>query len=396
MKLVIIIIVLAIFGAMYFFLQTNTTNSAPTPLEKTNEPVESIMERKENDEDVSEGFNVVTGATGATGMTGATGATGMTGMTGMTGPTTGPTTGPITGPTTGPTTGSLGPYNSVADRSATLSELKDFVAYLKAAVAALDAAGDTSQLTTTRKQNLNRIIDQVNDIINQVNAKSLPENQIPVKFSQIQAVTSSNNAGGVVSMDIFTDSQMSKFLNNVLPSNLDNNPEVTKTISDYLKTMGTNLSWYFGFKYTSDAEKRAAEGYNRRAGQVREGDPDFYADNFNKAAGGYDHQPAAFGNNATITDEFANVPYEANRGPAHFDWKRRANEIYRAIVGRGDNPQDFGCMPEGTEVGKDFSYRGYVQMICTRAQAMSDPGYGQLIGCPPLDWIGWRDQGFSS
>jgi hypothetical protein len=288
-----------------------------------------------------------------------------------------------------------GPYIATVDQPATLKDLKEFIDRLNAEIMRLKLPQTTDEVTIRRIQTYESIKARVQGIIDQVNAKTLPENQIPIMKSQITAAFTAINNNTALP-NVFQDSQLDTLLKGVLPSNLNGDPEVNKTITEYIKSLTSNLSWYFGFKYTSEAEKKAAEGYNRRAGQAGDGEPDFYADNFNKAAAGYDHQPSNFGNNSSITDEFANTPHEGNRGPAKFDWKARSEQICKAIKGRGDDPRLFACMPEGTEVSKDFSYRGYAQMICTRALAAADPGYGELIGCPRLDWVGWRDQGFSS
>jgi hypothetical protein len=382
MKLLIVFVLFLIIGFVYSLMQDKTTDSASESTAETgtdDKPVESIEERKENNEDLKESFTASASDTIPPTNPGSASASG---------------TIPPTNP--GSASASIIPssYLSTVDRPATLIELQDFVTRIKTEVARLQASGTTDDITQRRIQTLESIKDRVQGIITQVTAipSQLPENQIPIMKSQIEDAFRAMNSNQVLP-DIFQGSQLDQFMKGVLPSNLNNDPELNKTITDYVKSLGTNLSWYFGFKYTSDAEKKAAEGYNRRAGQAGDEEPDFYADNFNKAAGGYDHQPTNYGNNAPITDEFANTPHEARRGPAHFDWKARANQICKAIRARGDDPKLFGCMPEGTEVSDDFSYRGYAQMICTRAQANADPGYGLLIGCPPLDWPGWRDQG---
>ena len=383
MKLVIVFVLFLVIGFVYTLLQDKTNNSITDNTAETDsedEPVESIEERKENNEDLKEGFTGSASASAAS----ASAASASASAASASAPPSNP----------GSASASIlpGPYIPAVDRTATVAELTDFVTRIKTEVARLQASGTTDDITQRRIQTLESIKDRVQGILDQVAAGQLTPNEIPIMKSQIEDAFRAMNSNQALP-DIFQGSQLDQFMKGVLPSNLNNDPEVNKVIMDYVKSLGTNLSWYFGFKYTSDAEKKAAEGYNRRAGQAGEGEPDFYADNFNKAAGGYDHQPADYGNNTRVTDEFANTPHEARRGPAHFDWKARAHQICKAIRARGDDPKLFGCMPEGTEVSDDFSYRGYAQMICTRAQADADPGYGLLIGCPPLNWPGWRDQG---
>ena len=47
-------------------------------------------------------------------------------------------------------------------------------------------------------------------------------------------------------------------------------------------------------------------------------------------------------------------------------------------------------MPEGTDVGKEFSWRGYAKMICSRLMATPDPALPETCGCPPANWSGWN------
>jgi hypothetical protein len=81
---------------------------------------------------------------------------------------------------------------------------------------------------------------------------------------------------------------------------------------------------------------------------------------------------------------------DAGRGPSHFDWKQRSKEIEAQIKKRGLKQSDFGILPQGTKVSNDFSWKGYVRMICTRLQATMDPALPETCGCPPMDWKGWR------
>ena len=395
MKLLIVFVLFVIIGFVYFILQDKSIDTAPAAENsadsseseseaEADEPVESIIERKENDEDIKEGFYSGSGSGAGVQSTGGSGSGAGVQSTGGSGSGVQSTGG----------SGS-GPYNPVADQRATLNDLKTFIDRINTEITRLKLPQTTDAVTTRRIQTYESIKGRVQSIIDSVNKKSITESQIPIMKSQIDATFTAISTDSKLP-DIFEGSQLDNLLKGLLPGNLNNDPEVNKTIIDYLKSMGTNLSWYFGFKYTSDAEKKAAEGYNRRAGQAGDDEPDFYADNFNKAAGGYDHQPDGFGTNSSVTDEFAGDPHQAGRGPAGFDWKARSDQICKAIKGRGDDPRMFACMPEGTEVSKDFSYRGYTQMICTRALAVADSGYGDLIGCPPFDWVGWRDQGFSS
>ena len=94
-----------------------------------------------------------------------------------------------------------------------------------------------------------------------------------------------------------------------------------------------------------------------------------------------------------VTDPLAMLPMEAGRGNAsHFDWKQRSKEIEDQVKKRGLRPVDFGINPKihDSDRSRDFSWKGYAKMICTRLQATMDPSLPETCGCPPLDWKGWR------
>lgn len=279
----------------------------------------------------------------------------------------------------------VGPYNPVADRPATVKELIEFRAKLEAEITRLNSSGATDEVTRARITNLRKSSNLIQDIISRVNDRTLAESNIPIMKSSIDAFNPLSANSPLP--DIFTGTHIDSFLKNLLPSNLANDPEVARTISDYLKSMTKNLSWNFGVKYTSNAEHDMAKYYNNVAGQGAENLTNM---NLARAGGAVEHQPGNFGSTATVTDPHANTPQEACRGPASFDWKKRSTEICRALKARGERVEDYGCMPDGVGVGSNFSYRGYARMICSRVAANYDTGLGGLVGCPPLDWPGWR------
>jgi hypothetical protein len=283
---------------------------------------------------------------------------------------------------------SSGSYISAVDRPATTAELRDFQARIAAEITRLQAAGATDDVSASRIRNLQKMTQYIQLIIDNVAAKRTAENQIPIMKSQIESTLRALNSNSALP-DIFTGTQLDSFIKGLLPDNLDLDPEVTRSIADYIKSMTNNLSWSFGVNYTSDAERDVAQYYNAAAAQ---GADDGALTNLNleRAATGLEVQPNGVGRNTRVTDEYANTPHEARRGPAKFDWQKRSQEICRALKARGERVEDYGCMPENVQVGANFSHRGYARMVCERVAANYDTGLGGLVGCPPLDWAGWR------
>jgi hypothetical protein len=73
-----------------------------------------------------------------------------------------------------------------------------------------------------------------------------------------------------------------------------------------------------------------------------------------------------------------------------FDWKTRAIHICDQVKARGFNEIEFGCLNNHDDVSKDFSWRGYAKMVCSRIATIYDPSVPEMCGCPPPTWPGWR------
>jgi hypothetical protein len=176
-------------------------------------------------------------------------------------------------------------------------------------------------------------------------------------------------------------------LANILPPNLQNDPNTTREINNlvnkYADTIVNGISASFAVKYTSprEAEKaRALASTIEKTGFPSAADLDNACNTKFMPDGGLE----------PVTDRFAPTPQDAGRGPSQFDWEKRAKEIEGQVRKRGLKASDFGIMPGNTKVSKDFSWKGYASMICTRLQATMDPGLPETCGCPPTDWAGWR------
>jgi len=74
---------------------------------------------------------------------------------------------------------------------------------------------------------------------------------------------------------------------------------------------------------------------------------------------------------------------------SRFDWKKRASSICEQIKLRGLEPEDFGCIPNGSLMSPAYSWRGHTKMVCGRLGATMDPGLPVTCGCPPSNWKGW-------
>jgi hypothetical protein len=270
---------------------------------------------------------------------------------------------------------------------ATPKDLEDFVARLSAEIIRLAASGTTDPVINARIVALTQMKSNVQTILDQVQTGALMPVEIPIMKKDI------DNAFPILGKPDQPLPQVIKTLGlppglaNLLPPNVQKNPEVTreinKLIDKYADTIVNGVSASFAVKYTSprEAEKmRAATSTIDKTGFPSVADLDNACNAKFVPSGGV----------APVTDKLAPTPMDAGRGPSHFDWKTRAKQIEDQVKKRGLNPSDFGIMPNNTKVSNEFSWKGYARMICTRLQATMDPSLPETCGCPPMDWPGWR------
>jgi hypothetical protein len=270
---------------------------------------------------------------------------------------------------------------------ATPKDLEDFVARLSAEIIRLSASGTTDPVINARIVALTQMKANVQTILDQVNTGALMPVEIPIMKKDI------DNAFPILGKvdqplpQVIQTLGLPPGLANLLPPNVQKNPEVTREINrivdKYADTIVNGVSASFAVKYTSPRE---AERMRAQASTVDKSGFPSAADLDNACNTKF--MPA--GGDTPVTDKLAPKPQDAGRGPSHFDWKTRAKEIEGQVKKRGMKPTDFGIMPDNTKVSNDFSWKGYARMICTRLQATMDPSLPETCGCPPMDWSGWR------
>jgi len=81
-------------------------------------------------------------------------------------------------------------------------------------------------------------------------------------------------------------------------------------------------------------------------------------------------------------------PSVSNR-PGELDWKKRGTSICEQARLRGFDPEDFGCIREGSTMSPAYSWRGHTKMVCGRLGATLDADLPTMCGCPPSNWKGW-------
>jgi hypothetical protein len=257
--------------------------------------------------------------------------------------------------------------------SATLEQLTDFVKRVNVEIRRLSASGTTDPNIQARISGLTKMKTDVQAIIDKVNQNQMVESRIPIMEEDIKAAFRVLGKSNEPLPQLIRASGLSSALGNMLPSNTQNDPETTAEIKRLITTYSSQL--LSGNPKSCDGPSTvAATGFPSIADISRVSE----ASTVHNTDGRF------------TTDRLAAHPFDAGRGPAHFDWKERSKEIESQIQKRGLKPTDFGVMPKDAVVSKEFSWKGYARMICNRLQATLDPALPETCGCPPMDWKGWR------
>ncbi len=301
---------------------------------------------------------------------------------------------------------------------ASVEDLTKFILRARNESQNLAASGTRDPITVARIAAIDKLMDDLNDIIVKVQRGDIPESAIPVYKKELEVAFPTLGDTDAQLPEVVQSTPLPAFVSALMPASVQQDEASRQILAHRLdsisKQLEEGLSWKVKFgvdlKYTSprDLEREQAKAVSELGSiysmfGLNGVDPESGAqlgaptdDSLEMAAGGAGIMPAALpgpggqpAEGDPRLDIFSHDPRDEGR-PATFDWKARAKEIERQIERRGLKPTDFGVMPKDTAVGPDFSWRGYTRMMCTRLMATPDPGLPQTVGCPPLDWQGWR------
>jgi hypothetical protein len=281
--------------------------------------------------------------------------------------------------------------------TATVQDLTEFVGRIQGDIIRLSASATTDPIVSARISALTQLKNDVQGIISNVNNKSMQPHEVPIMKSDIDKSFPILGNPSQPLPQIIRTLGLPQGLANVLPSNVQKDPETSRQIGSlldkYADQIINGISASFSVKYTAPNEVGAAGNSECLSESHRAASSTIDTLGFPSMTDLNNVSNAKFiphDSGLPITDRLAPTPADAGRGPSHFDWKQRSKEIEAQVKKRGLQSTDFGIMPEGTKTSPDFSWKGYARMMCTRLQASSDPALGITCGCPPMDWKGWR------
>jgi hypothetical protein len=290
---------------------------------------------------------------------------------------------------------------STGNQIATVQDLTNFMAKIQGEILRLSANGTTDPIMKARVKQLTDMKASVQQIVDQVKKGTLMSTEIPIMKADIDKALPILGKPSEPLPQIIKTLGLPPGLANALPG-LSNDPNTSRQIAQLIDKYaqqvvdGVSASLNITYKSKNDAQNIPKNGQTKQntpnanartqmahSSIAQSGFPSPY--DLNNVSGS-----RLTTNVYQIRDELAADPSDMGRGPSHFDWKARAKAIEDQVKKRGLKPADFGITPH-LKPSRDFSWKGYAQMICTRLQATMDPALPETCGCPPLNWKGWRN-----
>jgi len=277
--------------------------------------------------------------------------------------------------------------DSTASPKASLSELQNATLNISTEIARLQASGTTDPSFQARVNILTQINQQINNIITQLNNKTLLPADVPITAADLQNFLPAISNPSSPVTQFLNSIQAPSSATNLFPAYVGGDINGAQLANTLLQNYGTGLSWDINLKYSpatgssSTATTNVGKGFQLGAPQLQM--PPSTRGAFDQAIAqiqGGDNSQRASGVRPTLPQP----------PTSQFNWKDRSSQICESVRLRGLDPADFGCMANASKIGQDFSWRGYAKMICNRLLTTPDEGLPEACGCPPVGWAGWK------
>ncbi len=312
-----------------------------------------------------------------------------------------------------------------------VDELKLLSQRLAVEIVRLQSSGTTDPVTTTRVGIFSKMRQQVDDTLTKINNGTLKAADIPIKkadYNKFLPALGSTSSGISNLLSKSGNGTLSSLFDNYDAGDISGSTVVAALVEKYAEDILKGLSYSLKVTYTSPNEvakansvavtarsmeqletnhpKTTAGARGAFEEQIRSMDIAGFdgagpggpipgtADDSVGGAGDYPNSSAVRGGSVGVAEQVS----PGNPRPAgvltanagKFDWEARATQVCERIRQAGLNPGDYGCLPGGTQVSSDYSWRGHTKMVCTRLATNADPAIPEQMGCPPVNWKGWR------
>jgi hypothetical protein len=302
----------------------------------------------------------------------------------------------------------------LTDKRASLKELQEFQIKVVVEIKRLEASGTSDPVIVGRLNTLNRIKNDVDDVIEQIQNGFLTPETIPIFSTDIEKALPYLGKPSDPLPTILRENELPPAVANLFPGGLspkdtEEAAQINNIVKGYMKNLFEGASWGLNFNFRYDnptiakLQAKAFEHSLEPTGQLKlqTGLPG--VDAIAQVTQPQGHDARAQLTASTSVDDKTSTAYNTGLPGVsmsrvmptpkvgQLDWKQRSSEIKEQIRRRGLNPQDFGALPDDAVVGNDFSWRGYTQMMCMRLNTTMDPGLATTCGCPPQNWSGWSE-----
>jgi hypothetical protein len=293
----------------------------------------------------------------------------------------------------------------------TSDQLNDLSLKLAVEITRLQASGTTDPVIQARTNVFSKIKQTIDDLNTKFKAGGLSAKDIPIMVSDyknfLPVLTSPTTPVGQL-VTASGNSSLGSLFNQFQAGDLSGQQLAGALFEKYAEDLVKGTSLELKYTYTSP---RMAETEKARAVQAQLGAAQGMNSVTDQILGGGGGHP---GTSAGSRGQFESIvrrmdlqgfqgegapleesnsirpPTKAPTQIGSFDWQKKADEITLNIRKGGMNPADFGALAPGASVSSDYSWRGHCKMMCSRLATNADPGVPELMGCPPVEWKGWR------
>jgi hypothetical protein len=310
--------------------------------------------------------------------------------------------------------GSSSTDSNTSDARATLKELQDFQIKIVVEIRRLGASGTSDPVLQARLNTLDRIKNEVDDIITKLQNGSLTPDIVPIYVNDIKKAlpvlgNPTDPLPTLLKKNNLPPAVASLFPGGLSAKDTEQAVQINNIVKGYMNNLFEGASWGVNLMFQYDNPKVL----KLKADAANSASPPLITDGLPGVSNSSPsnpsplnpspsnpHQPIASSVNTNDTTDpsyslglpglssrFQIAPLESG----HLDWKKRTQEIKEQVRRRGLQPSDFGALPDNVEVSNEFSWRGHAHMMCSRLNSTMDPGLGVSVGCPATNWPGWKD-----
>jgi hypothetical protein len=298
-------------------------------------------------------------------------------------------------------------------KRATLKQLQEFQTKVVVEITRLNASGTNDPVIVGRITTLNRIKDDVDQVIDQLQRGVITPKTVPIYSADIERALPLLGRANAPLPTLLKKTGLPPAVQNLFPGGLsprdtEQANQINNIVQGYMKNIFEGTSWGLNVNVNYDnpnilklkaAANAPSDGLPvtglpgvkataSKPGMKIERKVNGVAVKAKVETPATSSEDRGFDGGLPGLATSRTLPTPKS---GKLDWKQRSQEIKEQVRKRGLNPMNFGALPDDAVVSDSFSWRGYAQMMCARLNTTMDPGLATTVGCPSQSWSGWRD-----